>query len=323
MEEPVVVDAVKKYIQNLPEVVYAEAREYCFVKNGCFSDVIGYSNDKKIRYIVECKGSGSPGTIAGGIGQAYQYFFQKSFDKKNASPNAEVYFACPEDRRFLLDVMKIPKEITKVLLVKENKDIIIYKTSKNKRHENILQLSETVYLEQFTLKGFICSLKVLFKLGNNERSKGIFEKKFLEKMKIISPSTKISDARNVLIGPRNMGLVHNFKLTPKGYYLYGIYVNSKEEFKKELIKLIYPSLHVILNALIIYIGRTDQKINKFTYTLQDLEKEICKFYDAKEVMFFQYRRLSYPINILKELDILKEYIIEGKKYNHLTKIDLN
>jgi len=324
MEEPTVVDAVKKYLGNFPDVSYSEAREYCFVKKGCFADVLGYSKkDNKIKYIVECKGSGSPGTIAGGMGQAYQYFYQKNFDKNNVSSDAQVFFACPEDRKPFLDLMKIPSEIKTILLVKENKEVFIYKPSKKRKYSNILQISNTVYLEQFTIMGFTCALKILFSLRDDERTKKIFEKKFLYEMKLLSPKTKISDARNVLIAPRNMGLVSNFKLTPRGYYLYGIYVNSKEEFRKELIKLIYPSLHVILNAIIIHVKNTKQKLSGFEFHLKDIEKTICNFYGVNEVMYFQYRRLSYPINVLKELKILEENVVNGKNLFKLNRIDLN
>jgi hypothetical protein len=72
MNEPEVVDAIRNYFKNKPDVTFVSG-EQPFIDNGCVSDIIGYSGDK-IKYIVECKGSGNPGTIAGGIGQAYQYF---------------------------------------------------------------------------------------------------------------------------------------------------------------------------------------------------------------------------------------------------------
>lgn len=302
MEEYEVVEAVKSYLKNLPDVSEIGS-EFTFIKNGCTSDVIGYSNGK-IKYIVECKGSGSPGNIAGGIGQAYQYDFQKKFNSIVAE-DSEVYFACPEDRKNFLEVMKIPNEVKKILLINSQKEITIFKRSKKNSIENILQIEGTTYLEATTVELITLTIDVIFNLKDDERNKSSFLKIMKEKY----PS--ITDHRNTLITPRGLGLVNNYKLTPKGYYFYGLLKENKIEFKKELIKLLYPSLIVIINAFIVYIKNSEQKLNEFNFNQKDIENEIKTIYGG-EVNYFDYRRLSYGIKILQEIGVLEK--LENKKY---------
>lgn len=310
MEESEVVDAVKNYLISLPDVSNIGG-EFTFVKNGCVSDVIAYSN-KKIKYIVECKGSGNPGSIAGGIGQAYQYAFQKKFNNSVAE-DSEVYFACPEDRKNILDVMMIPKEVKKILLIKENKEILIYKSSKKNSIENILRIHGTTYLEATTIELITIAIEVLFNLKEEERNRSLF----MEIMKEKYP--KIQDHRNTLITPRGLGLVENYNLTPKGYYFYGLLKRNKNEFRSELIKLLYPSLIVIINAFIVYIKESNQNLNKFIFTNKVIESQIKKIYGG-EVDFFNERRISYGVKILEEIGVLEKYKEENKIYNRINKI---
>lgn len=310
MKEHEVVDAIKKYLSSLQDVS-GVGTEYTFIKNGCTSDVIGYSNNK-IKYIVECKGSGNPGTIAGGIGQAYQYAHQRRFNQVVAE-ESEVYFACPEDRKNILDTMKIPREVKKILLIKENKDILIYKSSKKNNVENILRIDGTTYLEATTIKSIILIIEVLFNLKPNERNKNSFIKIMKNK------DTNLKDYRNILITPRGLGLVENYSLTPKGYYFYGLLKRNEQEFRNELIKLLYPSLIVIINAFIVYIKESNQNLSKFRFTLKNIEKQIIKIYGT-EVDFFNDRRLSYGVKILREIGVLEDFREDNKTYSRINKI---
>lgn len=311
MKEPEVVDAIKNFISSKPDVS-GISTEKIFIKNGCTSDVVGYSNGK-IKYIIECKGSVSPGGIAGGLGQAVQYYFQKNYDS-SVSKDAEVFFACPQNMTSYLDVMIIPKEIKNIFLVKENKEVVLYKKSNKKNIENILQIEGTTYLEATTIELITLSLQVLFSLNENERNKKNFEKK----MKELYP--KITDHRNTLITPRNLGLVStDYNLTPKGYFFYGLLKRNKSEFRKELIKLLNPYLIVLLNGLIQHIKNTNQPINKFKSTNKEIEKAIIDFYGS-EVNFFDDRRISYGMGLLKEIGAIEEFSEDNKKFLKLNKI---
>lgn len=308
MIEPDVVSAIKKYIGSLPDVKTVSG-EYRFVPDGCTSDVIGYDFAGKIKYIVECKGSTSPGVIAGGIGQAYQYEYQKRYDK-NVAKDSGVYFACPIDMRAYLDFMEIPKQIKSIFLVNQNKTISIYNTSKKKNNNNILQIAGTAYLEATSIELITLSIETLVELEEKKRNKRDFE----DIMKLKYP--KIKDHRNTLITPRSLGLVDRYELTPKGYSLYSILKRNKEEYKNELIKLLYPSLMVVTNALVLFVRDSKKSLHSFTFTTKDLESKIIEIYGG-EVNYFDFRRLSSPIKILQEIGVLTINKDSSFKLNNL------
>jgi hypothetical protein len=308
MDEPKVKFAIRRYFEKIPNVSATDV-EFKFIENGCTCDVIAFVNNK-IKYIIECKGSLSPGDIAGGIGQAYQYFYQKKYNSSVAN-DAEVFFACPYDMEKYLNIMQIPKEI-QILLVDNDKNIILYKSKKNKSKNKVIQIEGTTYLEATKIKDIKHIISVLYNMKN--RDKNEFKKMMVEK------NNKINDPRNYLISLRSLGLVesNNYSLTPKGYYFYGLLNKDEKEFNIEIIKLLYPSLIVVIDGIIRYIKDTNQLLSKFTFTYKELETKINDIYGA-EVNYFDHRRLTYPIKILLEINVLSK---TGKYYslnkvNHL------
>ena len=113
----------------------------------------------------------------------------------------------------------------------------------------------------------------------------------------------INDSRNLFIGTNKLGLTREKKLTPKGYVLYGHLKNSNTEFERELIKLLEPTFKVVLNAIVIFARDTNQSLKDLKFTHKDLEKEIEKIFGEK-VNYFDYRRLSYIVNLLCDLKFL-------------------
>ena len=83
----------------------------------------------------------SPGGIAGGMGQAYQYEYQKQFLKgiKN-----QKYILLADT---FLDLMQIPSEIKGVWLVDENSKVRAYKKPKNTTGEVLLTHNWNCFME--------------------------------------------------------------------------------------------------------------------------------------------------------------------------------
>ena len=79
--------------------------------------------------------------------------------------------------------------------------------------------------------------------------------------------------------------------------------NSNTEFERELIKLLEPTFKVVLNAIVIFARDTNQSLKDLKFTHKDLEKEIEKIFGEK-VNYFDYRRLSYIVNLLCDLKFL-------------------
>ncbi len=113
MNEDVVVDHVEQWLNNLPNVANVQ-RNQIVITGGLEADLVGYNSTGEIVYIAECKGSVGLNGITQGIGQAYQYRYQKTLNKK--ARDASVLFVLPRDVAPTLDRLQIPQKI-KVFLV--------------------------------------------------------------------------------------------------------------------------------------------------------------------------------------------------------------
>jgi len=297
MQEDYVKTVIREYLKNQPSIT-SIGTEFCPAKNCCVTDLIGYEG-KKIRYLVECKGSGAPGVIAGGIGQACQYYYQKLYSK-SIDKKAKILFACPYDMKKFLDLMKIPKEINQILLVKEDGIITFYKETKSKKIVNQIQLPGTSYIEGLDLNLFKKVLILLFKLKREDKNR----KRFGEIMhKIVPTFSEDTHRKNTLVPLRDMGVVERFDLTPHGYYLYGVLKRSEKEFNQLMISKFYPFVINILNAIIQFARDTKQDLSCVKFNNKEIEKKIVETYGA-EVRFFDYRRLTYGIKLLVDIGAL-------------------
>jgi len=93
MDEARVVSHVVTWLKKLPET--ADVREdYLLFNGGLTPDVVAFDARGKATYIVECKGTVNVTGLVQGIGQAYEYLFQKNFNK-NLKPG-KVALAIPK-----------------------------------------------------------------------------------------------------------------------------------------------------------------------------------------------------------------------------------
>lgn len=291
-----VVEAVKIYLGNFPDVDRVDT-EIKFITDGLTCDVVGIQASQ-IKYIVECKGELSPGGIAGGLGQAYQYTHQKDF-LNTVDSNSKVMFACPINAEPFLNLMKIPNEISDILLVDGQSSVRTYKKTRSNSGEIMLHIAGTTYLEGMSIERIKHVLEVLVEIQNKNDKRTKFD--ILIKKRI----PEVKDTRNLLISINTLGISKDFQLTQKGYALYGSLKNSDIAFKMEMQKILEPTLSVILNAIIIFAKNEGQTLSEIKFTLQQLEEQIEEIFGEK-VNYFDYRRLGQPVLMLCELGFLNQ-----------------
>lgn len=313
MEESEVVSIMRNFLENLPDVT-SVGTEFCPNTNCCKTDLKAYAGDK-IKYLIECKGSLKPGGIAGGIGQAYQYYYQRKYSK-SISQDVKIYFACPYDMKKYLDYMNIPCEINAIYLTKENGEIILYQRTKNIKIQNQIQLKGTFFIEGVKIGLIKEVILLLGSIREEKKNRKDFGKMMYERYSSLSADTH---AKNSLIPLRDIGLVQGFDLTPEGYRIYLAIKKSDKKFKGIIVEKFYPFIINILNAILQHSKDTNQKIDFVTFNQKDLEKKIIEIYGA-EVRFFDTRRLSYGLQILEEIGAIKKIIKGGKKGYEIIKI---
>jgi len=298
MEESKVVQFVKAHLQSLPQISKISTNQQ-IIPSGCEADIIAESTSGKIFYIVECKGSGNHGDIAGGIGQAYQYNYQKQFNK-NAT-NAEVWFACPEDRIKILSMFEIPKGI-RIVLVKNNGSIVHYTHRKfSKTSISELQLPGTFYIEGIRLdviKETIISIKFLSQNITGKINRALIKNEVNKKC----PRLSASAHRNTLITLSSLGIIDsNNRLTPEGYRLYGLIESTPSLFFKEMIKIFDPFSINVLNALLLIAKMNKQPIDNITCSNKEICNIITKFYGIEIRYLNNTRRVNTILHILEEI----------------------
>lgn len=119
MNEDIVVDHTEQWLTKLPNVTNVQ-RNQIIMTGGLEADLVGYNSGGDGVYVVECKGSVGLNGIVQGLGQAYQYVYQKSLSKKWEL--ADVFFVLPDDKANILDRLKVPHEV-KVYLVSQSGQI--------------------------------------------------------------------------------------------------------------------------------------------------------------------------------------------------------
>lgn len=313
MEESEVVSIMRSFLENLLDVT-SVGIEFCPNTNCCKTDLRAYSEDK-IKYLVECKGSLKPGGIAGGIGQAYQYYYQRKYSK-SVFQDAKIYFACPYDMKKYLDYMNIPHEINAVYLVKKDGQVVLYKRTKSMKVQNQIQLKGTFFIEGIKIGLIKEVILLLGSLEEEKRNRKYFGKMMHKKYPSLSANTH---TKNSLIPLRDLGLVQGFNLTPEGYKIYLAIKESDKKFKGIMVEKFFPFIINIINAILQHSKDTNQKIDFITFNQKDLEKKISDIYGA-EVRFFDVRRLSYGLQILEEIGAIKKIIKGGKKGYEIIKI---
>ncbi|KYC44561.1 MAG: hypothetical protein APG10_01639 [Candidatus Methanofastidiosum methylothiophilum] len=152
-------------------------------------------------YIVECKGSEGINQIVRGIGQAYQYYYQKNFSMK--SKNAEILFILPKDSESTLTKLMIPKDIS-VYLVSDDGNVYERVRREFSEYDVELQLPQTFYIRDIELNHIKDIITLIDELSfkKNEVNHILLQKEIETKYPDIAAA-----GYNHLITLRSMGII--------------------------------------------------------------------------------------------------------------------
>ena len=292
MEESKVVQIVEAYLNSFP-TMRRTIKEQPIIQNSVLTDIFGEEEDGTISYIVEAKGSESPGTIAGGIGQALQYNYQKRYNNK--TENARVVFACPKDVEHILVNFIIPEDI-EVWVIDDSGRVFNFQVDQSRESKSELQLPGTFFIEGITIQVIKDAIILINQLGKN--SEKLDRKIIQEELEKICPYLSASGHRNTLITLSTLSIINNQNtLTPKGWQLYGLLQESEVKFKRKMIETFYPFIINVLNALLEISKDKNESINNINCTQIEISKKINFFNNP--------RRISTVVKILEELEIIE------------------
>lgn len=300
MEENKVKEYTENWLKKQSNVTQV-LKEQIIISEGLATDLMGIDSAGEIVYIVECKGSVDLGELAKGIGQCYQYNYQKSLNRK--AVGAEVILSIPKDRNDLLDLLKIPEGI-KIYLVDENGDLFERVKRKIGKPSIELQLPQTFYIRDIELDHIKYLIQLIYDLGI--KSSGKLSVKEIEKeVKKHRPQIAAS-GYNHLITIRALGLINSQnKLTPEGYHILGLIEKSNVAFQKEMCKYFYCFIINVINAILIIAKERKQKLDSIKCTNSEIADKICSIWGDRVRFMYDPRTISTVIRILKELGVLK------------------
>lgn len=303
MDENEVKRIIKRFLKQSP--LYGTiSPEQQIIVGGCTADFGVESPKGDGVLLIECKGSGNPGTIAGGIGQAVQYNYQKKFN--STYKNANIWFVCPRDIISILNKFYIPKNIEIKLVERPNKVFDYRRTASTIESE--LQLPGTFYIEGIRIKFIREAIRVIFNLCKEKEgalNREEIKKELGKKCSRLSASAH----RNTLITLSSLDIIYGAgkqrnRLTPKGYRLYGILNQSEEEFNNEMIDIFYPFLINVINAFLAIALNKGQKLDEIKCSNKEISKKINELYGEEVRYLNNPRRINTIIHILEELGVL-------------------
>jgi len=313
LKETTVKKYVRKWLQDQPDVMEVLPEQQLIV-GGLVADFLTKNKIGEILHIVECKGSVDIGELAKGIGQVYQYDYQRQ--KNRLARKAKVLFVCPEDVIRELDTLRIPKNIQVYLVSKGGTLFERKKHPVSKSTEVELQLPRTFYIRDVELnhlKNIICLIQEM----GREKPDGLtideIQDKIGEKYPYIA-----ARGYNHLITLRSLGLLSDRNLlTPKGYEIYELIRTSKEAFLREMCEYFYPFIINVLNAIIVIAYEKKNPLTEIECTAKDIASKICSIWGTKVRFLYDHRTVGTTLRILRELGAIEEV---GKRKIKLKKL---
>lgn len=302
LDENTVKKYVRKWLQNQAEVEQI-LTEQQLIPGGLATDITTKNKLGKILHAVECKGSIDIGELARGIGQAYQYDYQKQ--KNRLAKNAKVIFACPQDVEDSLDMLKIPEGISVYLVSKSG---TLYQRKKHhvsKSTEMELQLPRTFYIRDVELNHLESIIKLIHEMGRRN-PEGLTQEEILDATEKKFPYIA-ARGYNHLITLRSLGLLDERNLlSPKGHEVHELIMTSKEAFLREMCDYFYPFIINVLNAIVEIAVETGSPLNEIRCSAKDIAERICKTWGTKVRFLYDPRTVGTTLRILRELGAVKD-----------------
>jgi len=258
---------------------------------------MGYNSAGDVVYIVECKGSVGLTGIAQGIGQAYQYLYQKSFNEK--ARDAEVLLVCPRDIADTFESLRIPEEI-KIFFVTPDGNVFERVRRKQGTPTVELQLPNTFFIRDCEINHFKDIILVIEQMGR-KTSGPLARKAIMEKIYRKRPDIA-AKGYNHLITLSSIGVIGaKNRLTPKGYHLFGFIEKGDESFRREFCDYLYCFLINVLNALVLIANGKGNTLNTIECTNQEIADKICQVWGQTVRFMYDSRTISTAMRILHEL----------------------
>jgi len=306
LDENTVKKYVRKWLQNQAEVDQI-LTEQQLIPGGLATDFITKSKVGKILHAVECKGSVDIGELAKGIGQAYQYDYQKQ--KNQLAKDAKAIFVCPQDVEDELDMLKIPEGIFVFLVSKSG---TLYQRKKHpvsKSTEMELQLPRTFYIRDVELNHLENIIELVHEMGR-KAPEGLSQEEILKAIEKKFPHIA-ARGYNHLITLRSLGLLDDRNLlSPKGHEVHELIMTSKEAFLREMCDYFYPFIINVLNALVEIALETDSPLGEIKCSAKDIAERICKTWGTKVRFLYDPRTVGTTLRILRELGAVE--VLDGK-----------
>lgn len=302
LDENTVKRYVKKWLENQAGVDQI-LTEQQLVPGGLATDFLTKNKVGKVLHVVECKGSVDIGELAKGIGQSYQYDYQKL--RNIMSKSAKAIFICPQDVENELDLLRVPDGVSVYLVSKSG---TIYERKRHpvsKSFEMELQLPRTFYIRDVELNHLASIIKLIHEMGRRS-SEGLAQEKILQ---AISKKFPYIAARgyNHLITLRSLGLLDEKNLlSPNGHEVHELIMTSKEAFLREMCDSFYPFIINVLDALVEIAVETGSPITEIKCTSQDIADRICRTWGTKVRFLYDSRTVGTTLRILRELGAIDD-----------------
>lgn len=296
MREDDVVEITEEWLAKLPNVASVQ-RKQIIISGGLEADVVGYNSAGDVTHIIECKGSVGVTGIAQGIGQAYQYFYQKDYNEK--AKDAEVLLVCPEDVSKKFELLHIPEGI-KVFFVSSAGNVFERVRRRHGAPTVELQLPNTFYIRDCEINHFKDIILILEEMGRKTR--GPLQVKDIENRIYKKRPDIAAKGYNHLITLRSIGAMGGKnRLTPKGYHLYGLIGKGDESFRREFCDYLYCFLINVMNALILIANEKGNKLTEIECTHKEIAEKICQVWGQTVRFMYDPRTISTAMRILSEL----------------------
>lgn len=285
----------------MPEVVEI-SEDFLLFAGGLTPDLVAWDADHRAVYIVECKGSVNVTGVVQGIGQAYEYLYQKDLNRKTRT--GKIALALPQEIRGELAYLDIPKRIN-VLLVDEKGRVFTEDRGKARAKPSPeLHLPETVYLRDLEINHIATILKVINELS--PKSRGYLpQKKIKSAVKKANPKIA-AEGYNHFITLRGLGLIdYENRLSSKGLTALKMSETSEARFQQEMCAALYCFILNVINGIILVAAEKQVPLNNIPVSNKEIANAICKAWGEKVRFLNDGRTTGTVSRILLELGVIK------------------
>lgn len=327
MNEDTVKEFTRKWLgekQNVSEVLpeqllFKPAEKLVSEANlrGIIPDFITKNDSNEVQHIIECKGHVSLNELIRGIGQVFTYGKLKYLNKQ-VTKNTEIGFVCPKSMNSLIDIVQFP-EGTKIFLVDEKGNF--YEKTKDRKkgedYETELQLPKTFYLRDVEINHLEMLLVSIYHLS--ARVKGKLDRKKIDgAVKHHYGKPIAANSYNHFITLSSLGLIDSGnRLTLKGYSMAIQAIENNKSFRKEMMNEFYSYIINVINAILIHIKNTGQKLDEFKITGKDTVTTLQENYKQKIRFLNDERTTGTVLRILVEYGVLEKKGISKFGFNKL------